>query len=50
LKFGGVLATGWASGKMLPGAVLNLDAQVCPLPGVTGTITGSVAFVATFAP
>lgn len=50
LKFGGVLATAWVSGKMLPGAVLNLDAQVCPLPGVTGTITGSVAFVATFAP
>lgn len=50
LKFGGVLATAWTSGKMLPGATLNLDAQVCPLPGVTGTITGSVAFVATFAP
>jgi hypothetical protein len=50
LKFGGVLATAWNSGKMAPGAVLTLDAQVCPLPGVTGTITGSVAFVATFAP
>lgn len=50
LKFGGVLATTWNSGKMLPGATLTLDAQVCPLPGVTGTITGSVAFVATFAP
>lgn len=50
LKFGGVLATAWNSGKMMPGAVLNLDAQACPLPGVTGTITGSVAFMATFAP
>jgi len=50
LKIGGVLATAWASARMLPGAALDLDAQVCPLPGVTGTITGSVAFVATFAP
>jgi len=50
LKFGGVLATAWNSGTMQPGAVLDLDAQVCPLPGVTGTITGSVAFVATFTP
>lgn len=50
LKFGGILATDWASAKMESGATLALDAQVCPLPGVTGTITGSVAFIATFAP
>ena len=50
LKFGGVLATAWTSTKMMPGASLILDAQVCPLPGLTGTLTGSVAFIATFAP
>ena len=50
LKFGGVLATTWTSVRMLPAAVITLDAQVCPLPGLTGTVTGSVAFIATFAP
>ena len=50
LKFGDILATSWGSGRMLPGAVLVLNAKVCPLPGLTGTLTGSVAFIATFAP
>jgi len=50
LKFGGVLATAWSSAKMMPEDTVILDAQVCPLPGLTGTVTGSVAFMATFAP
>ena len=50
LKFGEILATSWNSGKMLPGSILVLNAKVCPLPGLTGTLTGSVAFIATFAP
>lgn len=50
LKFNGTLATAWGSGKLLPAESITLNAQVCPLPGLTGTLTGSVAFIATFAP
>lgn len=50
LKIDGVLATAWSSPRILPGNSVTLDVQICPIPGLTGTLTGSVAFVASFAP
>jgi hypothetical protein len=50
LYFGSILAKDWVSAKILPSGTLTLNTKVCPLPGLTGTLTGSVAFIATFAP
>jgi len=50
LKLDSVLATTWVSSRILPDANITVSAQACPLPGLTGTLTGSVAFIATFAP
>ena len=50
LYFGSVLAKDWVSSTIPPSGVLTLNTKVCPVPGLTGVLAGSVAFIATFAP
>jgi len=50
LKFGDTLATAWSVIIPVGATPVVLNAKVCPLPGLTGTLTGSVAFIATFEP
>jgi len=49
LKLNGVAANGWVSTKILAGNSLTVNAKVCPTIAYSGTITGSVSFVASFA-
>lgn len=50
LKLDGIIATAWTVTIPVTTVPVVLDAQVCPLAGYTGTLSGSVAFIATFAP
>jgi hypothetical protein len=50
LKFGDILAKDWTSPVITPATSLTVNAKVCPIPGLTGVVTGSVIFVASFAP
>ena len=44
------LANAWSVVMPVSTTPLLVYARVCPLPGLTGTVTGSVAFMATFNP
>lgn len=50
LKIENVTANGWISTKILVGGHLDINVKVCPTIAYNGTITGSVSFVASFAP
>ncbi|MCJ7805156.1 hypothetical protein MUP46_00745 [Patescibacteria group bacterium] len=50
LKIENVTANGWISTKIPVGGHLDINVKVCPTIAYNGTITGSVSFVASFAP
>jgi hypothetical protein len=50
LWFGDILAKNWISDKIMPSDSITVNAKVCPLAGLTGTVSGSVGFMASFAP
>lgn len=52
LWLGDVLATSWTSVVIPatdPDTSITVNAKVCPVPGLTGVVTGSVGFMASFA-
>lgn len=50
LKINSVTANGWVSPTILAGNNLIIYTKVCPTSGYSGTLTGNVNFVASFAP
>jgi len=50
LRINGVVANGWVSQKIPVGGSLSINTQSCPTIAYNGTVTGSIAFVASFAP
>jgi len=50
LKINDLTANGWVSATIPVGSYLDINVKVCPTIAYSGTITGSVSFVASFAP
>lgn len=50
LKINDLTANGWVSATIPVGSHLDINVKVCPTIAYSGTITGSVSFVASFAP
>ena len=50
LKINDLTANGWVSPTIPVGGHLDVNAKVCPTIAYSGTIAGSVSFVASFAP
>jgi hypothetical protein len=50
LKINDVTANGWVSPTIAVGGHLDVNVKVCPTIAYSGTITGNVSFVASFAP
>ena len=50
LKINAVTANGWVSTVIPAGGNLVIQVKVCPTIAYSGTVTGSVSFVASFAP
>jgi hypothetical protein len=50
LKINDVIANGWVSTKIPAGGHILVQATVCPTVAYSGTLTGNVNFVASFAP